>query len=137
MEFLGERPALLFSHAISAGTNCLVGSTFFRRVLAAAEDDPNYSNLDERERLLTESGRQLALDAHCVSDVLFRWLNAALDAELIVVPPTFGGPMVATNHFNNALRVDLDEYHWPYRKASESRGSESAVRPNTQGELRS
>jgi hypothetical protein len=25
--------------------------------------------------------------------------------------------MVATNLFNNALRVDLDEYLWAYRKA--------------------
>jgi hypothetical protein len=27
----------------------------------------------------------------------------------------FGGLMVATNLFNNALRVDLDDYLQPYR----------------------
>ena len=28
----------------------------------------------------------------------------------------FGGLMVATNLFNNALKVDLDEYLHPYRR---------------------
>ena len=31
--FLGERATMLFAHAISTGTDCLVCSTFFRRLL--------------------------------------------------------------------------------------------------------
>jgi hypothetical protein len=31
----------------------------------------------------------------------------------------FGGLMVATNLFNNALKVDLDDYLHAYRKAAE------------------
>jgi len=34
--FLGERLMTLFAHAISAGTDCLVCSTFFRRLLIDA-----------------------------------------------------------------------------------------------------
>ena len=30
----------------------------------------------------------------------------------------FGGLMIATNVFNNALRVDLDEYLHPFRKGA-------------------
>lgn len=115
--FAGERPALLFSHAISAATDCLICSTFFRRLLIEAGDDPDSLALDDREGLLVEYGRQLAADPHGVDDGLFGRLSAAFSDEQIVTLTAFGGLMVATNLFNNALRVDLDEYLWPYRKA--------------------
>lgn len=124
VEFLGERPALLFAHAISTATNCLVCSTFFRRILTDAGDNPDHPTLDERERLLIDYGRQLAHNPHEVSDDLFSRLKTTFDAEQVILLTAFGGLMVATNLFNNALRVDLDEYLWPYRKASEVRASE-------------
>ena len=46
----------------------------------------------------------------------FGRLAARLRPEQIVALTAFGGLMVATNLFNNALRVDLDEYLEPYRK---------------------
>ena len=39
-----------------------------------------------------------------------------LRPEQIVALTAFGGLMVATNLFNNALQVDLDEYLYRYRK---------------------
>ena len=42
--------------------------------------------------------------------------RASFDADQIVALTAFGGLMVATNLFNNALRVDLDEYLWSYRR---------------------
>jgi alkylhydroperoxidase family enzyme len=115
---LGDRATVLFAHAISAGTDCLICSTFFRRLLIDAGDDPDEPSLDDRERLLVEFGRQLARDPHGVSDDLFGRRSGAFDPELIVTLTAFAGLMVATNLFNNALRVDLDEYLWPYRKAA-------------------
>jgi alkylhydroperoxidase family enzyme len=114
--FLGDRATLLFAHAISTGTDCLICSTFFRRLLIDAGDDPDAPELDEREALVVEFGRQLARDAHGVSDDLFGRLSRAFLADQIVALTAFGGLMVATNLFNNALRVDLDEYLWAYRK---------------------
>src|SRR5262245_24099834 len=38
--FLGKRRADLFSHAISAQTDCLICSTFFRRILIDNGEDP-------------------------------------------------------------------------------------------------
>ena len=114
--FLGERATTLFAHAISAGTDCLVCSTFFRRLLFDAGDDPDALRLDEREALVVEFGRQLARDPHGVGDELFARLSGSFDADQIVTLTAFGGLMVATNLFNNALRVDLDEYLWPFRK---------------------
>ena len=39
--FLGERLTTLFAHAISAETDCLICSTFFRRMLIQTGDNPD------------------------------------------------------------------------------------------------
>jgi alkylhydroperoxidase family enzyme len=114
--FLGERPTTLFAHAISAGTDCLVCSTFFRRLLVDAGEDPEALRLDDWEQTIVAYGRQLAVDPHGVSDELYRRLAARLEPDQIVALTAFGGLMVATNLFNNALQVDLDDYLHPYRK---------------------
>jgi alkylhydroperoxidase family enzyme len=114
--FLGERPTTLFVHAISSQTDCMICSTFFRRWLIESGDDPEAPALNERERTLVEFARQLARDANAVSDELFGRLRSFLDAAQLVTLTAFGGVMIATNVFNNALRVDLDEYLFPYRK---------------------
>ncbi len=114
--FLGERLTTLFAHAISAGTDCLVCSTFFRRILIDSGEDPESLRLDDWEQTIVDYGRQLAKDPHGVSDELFARLAARLRPEQIVALTAFGGLMVATNLFNNALQVDLDEYLHGYRK---------------------
>jgi alkylhydroperoxidase family enzyme len=114
--FLGERLTTLFAHSISAGTDCLICSTFFRRLLIDSGEDPEALRLDDWEQIVVAYGRQLAVDPHRVADDLFSRLAARLEPAQIVALTAFGGLMVATNLFNNALRVDLDEYLQPYRK---------------------
>ena len=111
--FLGERLTTLFAHAISAGTDCLVCSTFFRRHLIDSGENPESLQLDDWEQTIVAFGRQLAVDPHAVSDELFARLAARLRPEQIVALTAFGGLMVATNLFNNALKVDLDDYLAP------------------------
>jgi alkylhydroperoxidase family enzyme len=114
--FPGERATTLFAHAISSGTDCLVCSTFFRRMLIDSGEDPDSLRLDDWEQTVVAYGRQLAVDPHGVSNDLFGRLTARLEPDQIVTLTAFGGLMVATNLFNNALRVDLDEYLHGYRK---------------------
>jgi len=116
LPFLGERLTTLFAHAISSATNCLVCSTFFRRLLIDAGEDPGVLRLDERERAVVEYGRQLAVDPHGVSDEHYDRLAGDFRPEQVVALTAFGGLMVATNLFNNALRVDLDDYLQPSRE---------------------
>jgi alkylhydroperoxidase family enzyme len=118
--FLGTRRTTLFVHAISSQTDCLICSTFFRRWLVEAGEDPDRIDLDDRDRVMVELGRQLARDANAVSDELFGRLRAFLEPAQIVTLTVFGGLMIATNVFNNALRVDLDEYLYPFRKGAAS-----------------
>jgi alkylhydroperoxidase family enzyme len=120
--FLGNRAAVLFAHAVSAQTDCLICSTFFRRLLTESGEDPDAPKLNERERAVVDFGRQLAHNANGVPDELYARLAAFLQPEQIVTLTAFGGLMIATNVFNNALRVDLDEYLWPYRKGDGAAG---------------
>jgi len=116
VEFLGERATTLYAHAISARSDCLICSTFFRRILIDSGEDPDTLVLDEREQAVVDYGVQLARDANAVSDALYSRLEAFLTATQIVDLTAFGALMLATNVFNNALRVDLDEYLLPYRR---------------------
>jgi alkylhydroperoxidase family enzyme len=116
--FLGERLTLLFAHAISTQSDCLICSTFFRRILVDAGEDPDNLALDGWETTVVEFGGKLAHDPNGVSDELFERLSARLAPDQIVALTAFGGLMIATNVFNNALRVDLDVYLWPYRHRS-------------------
>ena len=57
--FLGERLTHLFVHAISAETDCLICSTFFRRILIESGENPETLEMDEREQAVVRFGRQL------------------------------------------------------------------------------
>jgi alkylhydroperoxidase family enzyme len=114
--FLGERLTTLFAHAISAETDCLICSTFFRRMLIQTGDNPDRLKLDERETAVMEFGRALAVSPFKVPAEVYRRIEAHFDRAQIVALTAFGALMVATNVVNNALEVDLDEYLQPYRK---------------------
>ena len=117
-EFLGRRRAQLFCHAISTQSDCLICSTFFRRLLTERGEDPDDLRLDAEDELVVELGRQLAIDAHGVSDDLYARLRERYDDRQIVVLVSFGALMIATNVVNDALRVPLDDYLQPFRAAA-------------------
>ena len=116
--FLGERLINLFCHAISTEKDCLICSTFFRRILVESGDNPDRFALDEREEAVVEFGRQLAKPFARVPDGLFTRLAATFTDEQIVALTAFGALMVASNVFNNALDVEPDRYLEPYQKTS-------------------
>jgi alkylhydroperoxidase family enzyme len=116
--FLGERLADLFSHAISAGTDCLICSTYFRKALADAGQDPDELTLDDREQAVVEFGKCLAQPNSRVPDAVYGRLAQHFDKEQIVALTAFGAMMLATNIINNALEVELDDYLLGYRASS-------------------
>ena len=113
--FLGERLTHLFAHAVSTETDCLICSTFFRRLLIQSGENPDRLELNDQERAVVEYGRQMGRDAHGVSDQMYADLARHFTPEQIVALTAFGALMLATNVFNNALRVDLDGYLEPFR----------------------
>jgi alkylhydroperoxidase family enzyme len=115
--FLGDRVVTFFSHAISTETDCLICSTFFRRSLIDSGESPDELTLDAREQLVVDFGRCLSQPFARVPDELYARVAAEFSEEQIVALTAFGAMMVATNVFNNALDIDLDEYLEPYRLA--------------------
>ena len=107
---LGQRRTWLFCHAISTASDCLICSTFFRRLIIDAGEDPGELQLDEFDELIVDFGRRLGTDPHSVDDALYAKLAERLDTAQIVTLTAFGAIMVATNVFNDALKVDLDGY---------------------------
>lgn len=115
--FLGDRLATLFSHAISTESDCLICSTFFRRILIDSGENPDELTLDAREQIVVDFGRCLSKPFARVPDELYARLAVEFSDEQLVVLTAFGAMMVATNVFNNALDIDLDEYLEPFRGA--------------------
>jgi len=114
--FLGERLAIVFAHAISSESDCLICTTFMRRLLINSGENPNELNLDQKGKLLVEFGRAVVRPGNRVPDELYRNLADFFNPEQIVALTAFASLMVATNMINNILEVDLDEYLYEYRE---------------------
>jgi alkylhydroperoxidase family enzyme len=114
--FLGRRLTVLFAHAISAESDCLICSTFFRRILIDDGENPDRLQLDDRDASLVAYGRCLAVSPFRVPEPVYQRVAAHFDPSQMTAITAFGAIMVATNVFNNALEVDLDEYLHPYRR---------------------
>lgn len=101
--------------AISTESDCLICSTFFRRILIDAGENPDALGLDDLDELVVAFGLRLAHDPHGVDDDLHAQLAERFTDEQIVLLAEFGAIMVATNVFNDALGVPLDAQLEPYR----------------------
>ena len=67
---------------------------------------------------MVEFGRRLAVSPFRVPDEVYGRVAAHFDDAQMTALTAFGAIMVATNVFNNALEVELDEYLQPYRRAA-------------------
>ncbi|THG31801.1 hypothetical protein [Naasia lichenicola] len=119
---LGERPVHVFAHAISDANDCLICSVFFRRILIDGGDDPDHPATTPLEDLLLDFGRAIAQAPTAVPDPLYRRVEEFIpdpQARLLLI--SFAGQMAATNLFNSAGRVPLDEVLYGYRKTGDDR----------------
>lgn len=112
----GDRAVWIFCHVISDGTDCLICSTFFRRLLIDAGLSPEDYVPTEEERLLESLGRTFISNGHGVDPATWAELRARYSDEILVALVSFGSMMVANNLFNNLINPPLDEYLQDYRK---------------------
>jgi len=115
-EFIGARALSLYAYAISEGNRCLVCGTFFRKILIDAGDDPDFPTLSEEENLLMELGFSISEDPHNIDPEIYTQLQERYSDEQRVLLFAFAGMMTATNLFNTAAKVPLDEVLYEYRK---------------------
>ena len=116
LSFIDERAVSLFAYAISTSNDCLVCSTFFRKILVDSGDDPDNPALSETERLLMDFGHALGRNPNGVEAAIYSRLKEQFTVEQRVLLIAFAGIMAATNLFNNAAKVDLDEVLYGYTK---------------------
>ena len=106
----------IFAHAISTANECLICSTFFRRLLKDNGRDPDNLVLTQVEQLLADFGLACVVQPVKVSDELFARMKKVFNDQEIVILTSFAGIMIATNLINNALEVPIDDYLTPYTK---------------------
>lgn len=116
-EFVDGLGVNAFCYAISSENDCLICSTFFRRLLISSGFDPDNLVLDKTNKLLWDFGRALVGSPHNIPDQLFDELIKQYSESQIVELTAFGGMMIATNLINNVLEVPLDGYLNDYAKA--------------------
>ena len=112
---LGDRALSLLSYAISAGNDCLICGSFFKKILEENGDDTNDLKLNEVEELLYTLGTCVAIDPHNVPDYVYDGLKAHFTDAQIVTIIAFAGIMYATNLFNTVAKVDLDEVLYDFK----------------------
>lgn len=112
---VGERAMSLFSYAISKGNECLICSTFFRKILIDSGDDPDNPEISETEQLLMDLGSAICVNPHEIPDWIYDELKKKFTVEQIVNLLSFAGIMYATNLFNTIAKVPLDEILLNYR----------------------
>ncbi len=115
-EFLGDLGVNVFCHAISSHNNCLVCSTFFRKLLKDVGKNPDKLILDDRIQTLVDYGRACVNQPTVIADALFEKMKIHFSDKQIVILTAFAGMMIATNLINNALEVELDDYLTSYTK---------------------
>lgn len=108
--FLSENEVHFLSYSISAQNDCLICSTFFRKILKDSGIEFESFSFSEREKLLIDYGRAIVSNPENISDEIFNKMKALWNNEQIVAITAFSAMMIATNLINTALKVKLDDY---------------------------
>lgn len=113
-KFLSPLDINFFCYAISTQNDCLICSTFFRKILRDENIDFESFAFTPRQQTLVDYGRAMVADPKGIGDELFCELKKYFNDEQIVLLTAFGAIMIATNLINNTLKVELDGYLMGY-----------------------
>lgn len=125
---LGGRLACLYAYSISASTNCTFCTTFFRKMIIEAGEDPEHLTLKPEEQLVLDFGSEVARSHGNVREEMYRWISLLYNDRQLVILIAFAGQMIATNVFNNVVKTEIDEDLIPFIPQTEQ------TRPDTQAE---
>lgn len=102
-----KRAGDFFEYAISEENDCLVCSTYFRKLLKDNGIDFDNFQFTKKEELLISFGRALAKDPKNIPDEIYTELKEEFTEEEIVVITAMGVLMVANNYFNDILKIEV------------------------------
>ena len=104
---IGKRAGDYFEYAISEENDCLVCSTYFRKLLKDNGIDFDNFQFTKKEELLISFGRALAKDPKNIPDEIYTELKEEFTEEEIVVITAMGVLMVANNYSNDILKIEV------------------------------
>jgi len=110
LNVIGTRAVYFYCYAISTENDCLVCSTYHAKLLKELNIAFDEFEFTEIENVLIAYGRGLVNDPNHIDPAIYEKLKEHFTNEQIVVITTVGCKMIASNIFNSALKVDLDEY---------------------------
>ena len=110
LEIVGSRAVYFYCYAISTENDCLVCSTYHAKLLKELNISFDEFEFTEIETVLIDYGRGLVNNPNQIEDRIYDQLKEHFTSEQIVLITTVGCKMIASNTFNSALKVDLDEY---------------------------
>ena len=116
-EIVGKRAAYLFAWSVSTASNCPLCSTFFRKIIIDAGENPEQLNLTDYEKRLLDFGSAIALHKGCIANHVYNDLAIYHTEKEMVVLIAFAGQMIATNIFNNVIETDIDQHLIAYLPA--------------------
>lgn len=103
---VGKRAADIYEYAISAANDCIVCTTYFKKLLDSEGIDIHNFEFTKDEELLVEFARALANDPrHIPADLKDRMQARYNDREFVVIT-SMGIMMLANNYFNDIMEVE-------------------------------
>ena len=109
-KILGERMAYLYAWSISLASNCPLCSTYFRKIIIDAGEDPENLELTADDQELLNFGGSIAQQHGIIDDDIFDKVAQRYTERDMVLLIAFAGQMIATNIFSNTIKTDIDEY---------------------------
>ena len=113
-KILGKRLAYLFAYSVSYASDCPLCSTFFRKIIIDAGEQPESLELNSREHQMLEFGSAIAKNQGNIPDNIYSEVAEQFTNTEMVVLIAFVGQMIATNIFNNVIETDIDGYLTEY-----------------------
>ena len=109
-KLLGNRLATLYAYAVSHATDCPLCSTFFRKIIVEAGEDPQRMDVTEEEQNILAFGSAIGQAQGHISDEVYHSISDKFTDEEMVLLIAFAGQMIATNVFNNVVQTEIDQY---------------------------
>jgi hypothetical protein len=110
MDIIGPRATYLFCYAISMEDECIICTTYHAKLLKEMGIKAEDFEFTDVEKVLIDYGRALVRNPNNIDERIYAELKRLFTKEQIVLITAVGCRMIASNLFNNALKVDLDEY---------------------------
>ncbi len=109
-KFLGGRLAYLFAFSVSKASDCPLCSTFFRKIIIDAGENPESLVLNDPEKEVLQFGAAIAAHHGNIADGIYNALAKKYSKEQMLLLIAFAGQMIATNILNNVIQTDIDGY---------------------------